>query len=872
MQYPQFVFTTKNNTLEVHAEHEAKIPLHTKALRSIATDENRVLIELFIAAATDKHTSEDEPLRITGLETFRDLKFLSQLREHPQHTQANIPQETRLLELHIHEEELILAVNKKETQHLFGIDELWAYTENPLTIYELRVNHESTQTISNQCEELIPISFLKTHLEQYYPHAENLGRTKIPRKIPSKKVSPTPRIYLEEQDEELLLQLRFAYEEKEVLAGSNQELYTYRNETITHTTRDKETEDFFSIQFKTNNVQATRDGYTPKNNPYSWLVDDAEELLELGFEIYGKNNLLHFNAQKTVISISTHEQPDYLELRIHASAGEQNIPSHVIAEMLRAGQRYVKLADQSTAVIPQKYLDKLQHKLALLEKTPDGLKLHPAHTKLVEELEELAEEVQHTEAYTALKERLQEFTHIQQAELPENLSATLREYQQAGYDWLHFLNKHSFGGILADDMGLGKTLTCLAMLQWAYENNPQARFLVVVPTSLVDNWLAERNKFAQEMPVYTHYGTSRETKAENIPAGITITSYNTLRLDQELLASIQWEYAVLDESHAIKNPASKVAQATRTLNAKNKLAITGTPIENNVSELWSQMQFTNPGLLGSYEAFTTTYGEATTQEQETLKNLIKPFLLRRTKQQVAKDLPKKTILTQLCEMTDKQASLYEATKQHLQEEVRNELQQKGATNKIFLALLRLRQLANHPQLLTNNYHAESGKFEALFEKIQEAISEGHKILIFSSFTKILDLVEKQMQEHLYLRIDGSTKNRQALVEEFQTNKHVNAFLISLKAGGVGLTLTAADYVFIIDPWWNPQAEMQAIDRAHRIGQQKPVFVYKFITKNTVEEKIARLQESKLELANNLITTEESFVKQLTKEDLIGLFE
>lgn len=868
--YPRFILQPAGNTLQVHVEHEAEIPIGKKALRAVATDKTKRLAELFIAAASNPETPDNEPLRINGLETYRDMQFLSELREHPDHTNYDIQEETKLLELDVNNNQYELLVDNKPVTHLFGNEQLWAYNDNKL--YELRLNQQSVQTLATKANTIIPLSFVKLILEQYWPSANRLGRTKITHEIPTQIETPTPRLYLSEQDEELLIQLRFAYADQEILPGRKEDIYTYENNQIIYTPREKSTEEFYLIQFKSNHVKPTRDGYTPKKNPYSWLVEDVEELLELGFEIYGKNALIQFATHKAKLAISTKEQPDWLELQAQASFAEHKIPSHVILEMLRTGQRYIKLADQSTGVIPQKWLDKLQHKLSLLEITEQGAKIQPAHVPIIDELEEIAEEITHTKTYEQLKKTFQEFEKIQEADMPEQFNGQLREYQKAGYNWLRFLYQHNFGGILADDMGLGKTVTVLSLLQHIYEQNNNSRFLIVVPTSLVENWRAERDKFVPNMPVYAQYGPSRKQSSQELPTGMIITSYNTLRNDIELMQQINWDYIALDESHAIKNPTSQIAKAIRTLQATHRLAISGTPIENNTTELWSQMHFANPGLLGGYQAFTQAYSNPTEVEQEELKALIKPFILRRTKQSVAKDLPKKTILTQQCVMSDEQASLYEAVKEHLQEEVRQELSENAGTNKIFLALLRLRQIANHPRLVSNKYQASSGKFEALFDKIHEAIAEEHKILIFSSFTKILDLIEEEMGDYLTLRLDGSTRNRQELVKEFQTNKHVNAFLISLKAGGVGLTLTAADYVFIVDPWWNPQAEMQAIDRAHRIGQENPVFVYKFITQNTVEEKIARLQEQKLELADNLITTEEGFVKQLSKEDLIGLFE
>ena len=363
---------------------------------------------------------------------------------------------------------------------------------------------------------------------------------------------------------------------------------------------------------------------------------------------------------------------------------------------------------------------------------------------------------------------------------------------------------------------------------------------------------------------------------------LVLTSYGITRLDIDVLKEYYFNYIILDESQAIKNPGSNIARAVKKLKSKYRLILTGTPLENSTLDLWSQMTFINPGLLGSQSFFKNEFLlpiEKRKDEKKTqkLNAIIKPFILRRHKSQVATELPEKVLNVQYCGMTTMQEEQYEEVKSYYRNKILDEIETKGISKSQFLllqGLSKLRQLANHPKLVDPDYKGDSGKLEDVTYMINNAVSEGHKILIFSQFVKHLSIVKDYLNTHKlqYAYLDGGTKNRQEQVEVFQNNSKVKIFLISLKAGGLGLNLTKADYVFLLDPWWNPAVESQAIDRAHRIGQENKVFTYKFITKNTVEEKILALQQKKIKLATDLITTEESFVKELCKEDIESLFE
>jgi len=476
-----------------------------------------------------------------------------------------------------------------------------------------------------------------------------------------------------------------------------------------------------------------------------------------------------------------------------------------------------------------------------------------------------------------------------------------RCHKDLGYDWLCFLYDMGFGGCLADDMGLGKTVQSLAFLQKVKEDSEteaqqeslQPKLfketvgantsLLVVPTSLIYNWIQEASNFTPELVIKPHVGMNRDKDSGLFAeADVVITTYGTLRNDIELFKSVEFDVVLLDESQFIKNPTSQLAKKITQLNAKLRLTLTGTPIENTIVDLWSQMNFVNPGLLGNHKFFQKEYVlpiEKTLDiaKSEELQQIIKPFVMRRTKFQVAQDLPPKTEQIVYCDMTDEQQDVYEKTKSTYRNMILDAVKEKGMAKsqiQILSGLTKLRQIANHPILSDEAYEASSGKFQEIEQRLTSALEQNHTLLIFSQFVGHLSLVETLLQSKQipYCYLDGSVpaKERKKQVMAFQ-QKEKQVFLISLKAGGFGLNLTAADYVFMLDPWWNPAAENQAIDRTHRIGQTQNVFSYKFVTNNTVEEKIIRLQQKKQSLSDGLIKTEKSYLKQVTLEDLHQIF-
>ncbi|NOU19236.1 MAG: DEAD/DEAH box helicase [Bacteroidales bacterium] len=468
----------------------------------------------------------------------------------------------------------------------------------------------------------------------------------------------------------------------------------------------------------------------------------------------------------------------------------------------------------------------------------------------------------------------------EKVKLPIGLNAELRDYQKEGYIWMNLLQQNGLGGCLADDMGLGKTIQTLSLLLSTKEKrdiklesnkdevNPNTNTfgqtsLIVVPTSLVHNWIREMNRFTPDLTYYSYTGGTRTKEiSEIVKYDVVISTYGIVRNDIDLLKDARFKYIILDESQAIKNPTSKIYRSILLLKAANYLTISGTPIENSLSDLWAQLNFLNRGMLGSIKSFNDEFIQPIeknndTEKEELLKNLIQPFILRRTKEQVAKDLPDLTEQVIYCEMSDLQRKCYESEKSSIRNSIMENIATMGydrSTFAIFRGLTRLRQLANHPNMVEEYVGSDSGKFEEITRSIDSIVAEGHKILIFSSFVKHLKIVASYLEENgiSHEVLTGATTNRKEVVDHFQNDPTVKVFLISIKAGGVGLNLTAADYIFILDPWWNPAVENQAISRAHRIGQDKNIFVYRFIAIDTVEEKIIRLQEKKEILAQTFV--------------------
>ncbi len=585
---------------------------------------------------------------------------------------------------------------------------------------------------------------------------------------------------------------------------------------------------------------------------------------------------------------------DWLSLRLNFESEGVAVTQEELARCLTEGRKYVRLADGTFAKIDiQKVREVLQRQAEILATSGGtGGKLPLSQAGRIEDLLAQLGRSTVTADTKALFKKLHDIDEIKGTRKPRNLKAQLRPYQEQGFQWLWFLHEIGSGGVLADDMGLGKTVQTLALLLAVKSEDAKVegkrkpfKTLIVAPTSVVTNWLREMDKFAPSLRHALWHGAERRERQDEMEdADVVVTSYALLRRDEEMLKETQWRYVILDEAQQIKNPLSATARAAKRLPADRRLALSGTPIENRLSEIWSIFDFVSPGLLGPLDKFEERYSRpiegGDKKAAERLRATIHPFILRRTKSEVAKDLPEKIETDNYCELTGEQAALYGAVLKEVRAQVMGEVERNGLARshiQILAGLTRLRQAACDPRLLglpRQFGDEDSGKLVALRELVTTSIEGGHKVLVFSQFVSMLTLIRRGLDEDgvKYEYLDGSTKDRAERVEHFQEDDGPPVFLISLKAGGSGLNLTAADTVIHFDPWWNPAVEDQATDRAHRIGQTKVVTTYRLIAKGTIEEKIRELADKKRELVGAVLSEDVGGAKKLTKGDLEDLFK
>ncbi|MCH2205648.1 MAG: SNF2 family helicase [Lentisphaerales bacterium] len=572
---------------------------------------------------------------------------------------------------------------------------------------------------------------------------------------------------------------------------------------------------------------------------------------------------------------------DWFDLEGEAVYDEKVLPLAELAKAAESGDKFVKLGDGHEGVLPEDWLKYYTVLTQLGEIVGDNLRFRKSQALIIEKLLFEKEECE-DEEFVEFCNKLRSVDKVKKESEPIGFKGKLRPYQQQGLSWMQFLGRNSFGGILADDMGLGKTVQVLAMLQHQKNLQRGKPSLLIVPSSLIFNWAEEARKFTPEMKLLQYIGRSRRGSLQSLSEiDLVITTYGTMRQDAEELAQVEFNYCILDEAQAIKNRDSSTAKAARLLVADHKLSMSGTPVENSLSDLLSQFEFLNPGMCG-YGRLSEIL-EDVKLNRETLKKLrdiFKPFILRRTKQQVAKELPPKIDQVLYCDMEEKQAEIYDRLwKWYRQELLEKESKTPEAGKKggvdYLGALTRLRQASCHPALISEEWEGvESTKIKVLMEKLKVLMAEGQKVLIFSQYTSFLGLIREQveLEKWQYCYLDGQTKDRAGQVDIFQNDEDFKIFLISLKAGGVGLNLTKAEYVFIMDPWWNPAIENQAIDRAYRIGQKNTVVAQRMICRKTVEEKVLQMQKTKKYLADSVIDEDDGFVSRMSVDDLRSLLD
>jgi hypothetical protein len=617
----------------------------------------------------------------------------------------------------------------------------------------------------------------------------------------------------------------------------------------------------------------------------NWFLSAFEIWRNEGITILGFNELKNnkLNPHRAKINIQITSGLDWFNAQLKVSFGQKEATLKQLHRTIRNKSKFVQLDDGSLGILPEEWIDKIAAYFHAGEIDEELLKIPKINFTEISSLfekEVLSAEVQNEiSTYSA---RFSTVENIPQIDIPSGLKAQLRDYQHDGLNWLNFLDGFNFGGCLADDMGLGKTLQIIAFILSQREKRGHTTNLVVVPTSLLFNWQEEISRFAPSIKYVLHYGPDRPKSISHFSDyEVVLTSYGMLLSDIRFLKTFSFNYIFLDESQTIKNPNSERYKAARLLQSRNRIVLTGTPVENSTFDLYSQLSFACPGLLGSKQHFKDIYAipidkfEYSKRAME-LQQKIKPFILRRTKKQVAKELPEKTETVIYCEMNDEQRRIYDAYEKELREFIAANDDDDLNKNSIHVltGLTRLRQICNSPVLIKEGYSGEhSVKIEILMEQILGK-SKDHKILVFSQFVGMLDLLKPELERHgiQFEYLTGQTKDRGKKVANFQENEDIRVFLISLKAGGVGLNLTQADYIYLIDPWWNPATENQAIDRSYRIGQTKNVIAVRMICSNTVEEKILTLQKKKKLLAENLLKTDGTKFQGLSKQDLLDILE
>jgi non-specific serine/threonine protein kinase len=708
--------------------------------------------------------------------------------------------------------------------------------------------------------------------------------------------TPKTVVYISEQNNYFMIKPMFRYGQTEVEISAENHISVEDQGKLVYMKRNKAHEQVFIDWINELHPHLRKPEYESHfalHGKYvfsqNWFFQFFDKMKEADVDVFGYENLKNFRINKSKPNTSVHisSNLDWFDTEIEINFDGLGVDVSDIQKALSLKQNYVALGDGSIGILPEEWLKKFSLLFKMADTQGKKLRVSKFNFSVIDEMMDLISDQDIIKELDEKKKLLLNENPESHSDIaiPEEINAVLRPYQVAGFQWLAYLEKVKWGGLLADDMGLGKTVQTLTFLQYYKTKNQGIHALVICPTSLLYNWENEIRKFAPQLTYLIHHGSSRTLKHTELSGyDIIISTYGTLRSDAELFAKNEVDYIVLDESQTIKNPNSKVAKAAQFIPARNRIALSGTPMQNNTFDLYSQMNFLNPGMLGNKEFFKEQFAKPVDkfQDQETkdhLRKLVYPFMLRRTKEQVADDLPDKTDITLYCEMGPQQRAIYEAYKNMYRSRILGSIEQQGIEKSQFAilqGLMKLRQICDSPAILRDEqkFDNHSAKLDELTRELEENTGE-HKVLIFSQFLGMLALIREKLKQHQipFQYFDGSYTaiQREQAINEFQNNQACRVFLISLKAGGMGLNLTAADYVYIVDPWWNPAVEQQAIDRTHRIGQTKNIFAYRMICKDTVEEKIMLLKEKKNSLVKDIISKDQHMIKQLTRDDVSYLF-
>jgi SNF2 family DNA or RNA helicase len=774
-------------------------------------------------------------------------------------------------------------------------------------------------SIRSETEKKFLETFAKPVIQKYQVQATGFT-------ITDHLLQPQPILSLETNLSGIpVLMLRFKYSEKAVyFAGKKSELLV----TLIHNDKQVEFRRLNrDLQFENHLVSSLLElglanldasSFTPLRVKKSenillsydlinWLNFNGTALKNLGVEVAQANQVNRYYLKQIELKLKvTENKNDWFDIHAVVQFDEFEIPFIKFRTFILNGRREFELPDGRIIVLPEEWFARFKDLFSFARDNNNQLLLEKQHFSL------LKESLQGLDgSYAGKLRKWLDSSAYEEQPVPAEITADLRDYQKKGVGWMWKLYSNDFGGCLADDMGLGKTLQTLTLIQLVINEEKKRHrgpvnsiyerqltifdssdaadvkakpSLVIVPSSLVHNWINEAGKFAPNLKTGFYGGQNRKPFHHFYNRyDLIITSYGLARNDLEAIKYYDFLYIILDESQVIKNPHAKTYKSVISLNATHRLVLTGTPIENSLSDLWAQMNFLNPGLLGNFEFFKNQFANPIEKDNDEkqariLQTLIKPFVLRRKKSEVARELPALTQQVIYCDMSESQQTFYETEKSKARNLILDNIKQQGIEKSSFVilqSLTKLRQAANHPALIDKGYTEDSGKHDLIIDYIRNLVAEGHKALIFSSFVKHLELYTAYCDEAglPYTMLTGEVpqQQREAVIKKFQDDPLVHLFFISIKAGGFGLNLTSADYVFILDPWWNPAVEEQALSRAHRMGQKKKVFVYRFITKDTLEEKIHLLQDKKSQLAENFINNNNPF-KSNDKEELMKLLE